>query len=132
MVVDTSVLLALAFAEPHAAWAAAQLDANAGDLCMSTVNLAEVLIHLRDRRPDAIAELEERVLTLGLRYVPPSVEQARVAAEARLRYPLNLGDCFAYALAVEQGTSILTLDTDFRAVDRPVVMPPSAEGRNAP
>ena len=49
-----------------------------------------------------------------------------MAAEARLRYPLNLGDCFAYALAVEQGTSILTLDTDFRAVDRPVVMPPAS------
>lgn len=124
MVIDTSILLAIAFAEPHAAWAAAQLDAHAGDLCMSTVNLTEVLIHLRDRRPGAIAELEDRVLTLGLRYVPPSVEQARVAAAARLRYPLNLGDCFVYALAIEERSAILTLDTDFRAVDCPVVMPP--------
>jgi len=131
MVVDTSVLLAIAFAEPHATWAAAELDAHAGDLCMSTVNLAEVLIHLRDRRPDAIAELEDRVLTLGLRYVPPSVEQARVAAQARLRFPLNLGDCFAYALAVEEDTSILTLDTDFRAVDRPVILPSLADERDA-
>jgi uncharacterized protein with PIN domain len=56
--------------------------------------------------------------------VPPSVEQARVAAAARLRYPLNLGDCFVYALAVEEQSSILTLDGDFRAVDCSVVTPP--------
>jgi uncharacterized protein with PIN domain len=75
--------------------------------------------------------MEDRVLTLGLRYVPPSVEQARVAAQARLRFPLNLGDCFAYALAVEEDTSILTLDTDFRAVDRPVILPSLADERDA-
>ncbi|HEX3557202.1 MAG TPA: type II toxin-antitoxin system VapC family toxin [Thermoanaerobaculia bacterium] len=32
--------------------------------------------------------------------MPPDVEQARIVAEARFRYPLNLGDCFAYALAI--------------------------------
>ena len=41
----------------------------------------------------------------------------------RLIFPLNLGDCFAYALAVAQDSPILTLDADFRAVDRPVIRP---------
>jgi uncharacterized protein with PIN domain len=41
MVVDTSVILAIYFDEPHAAWAAEQLSLNAGQLYMSTVNLAE-------------------------------------------------------------------------------------------
>jgi uncharacterized protein with PIN domain len=43
MVVDTSVLLAIFFAEPFGEWAAARLGEHAGHLCMSTVNLTETL-----------------------------------------------------------------------------------------
>lgn len=123
MVVDTSILLAVLFDEGDAAWAIARLDENAGSLRMSTVNLAETLILLRDRQPQLYDDLESRVLGSGIRFVAPDVEQARIAARARMQYPLNLGDCFAYALAVVERTSILTLDRDFRAVDRPVVTP---------
>ncbi len=90
---------------------------------MSTVNLAETLILLRDRQPARFDDLETRVLSGGIRFAPPDAEQARVAAQARLRYPLNLGDCFAYALAWAENDGILTLDTDFRAVDVPVYLP---------
>lgn len=58
MIVDSSLLLAILFAEPTASWAEAQLTANAGKLAMSTVNLAEVLIRLRDRHPPDLAQLE--------------------------------------------------------------------------
>lgn len=44
---------------------------------------------------------------------------ADIAARARLTFPLNLGDCFAYALARAEQCPILTLDEDFRAVDVP-------------
>ena len=37
---------------------------------------------------------------------------------------INLGDCFAYALAVTENLPLLTLDSDFRAVDIPVILPP--------
>ncbi|MBI5478798.1 MAG: type II toxin-antitoxin system VapC family toxin [Deltaproteobacteria bacterium] len=124
MVVDTSALLALLFGEPSASWVAAQLTAHAGALRMSTVNLAETLIRLRDRQPHLADQLEQRVLTSGIRFVPPDVRQAQTAARARLAYPLNLGDCFAYALAAAEGCGILTIDRDFRAVDRPVLLPP--------
>ena len=90
---------------------------------MSTVNLAEALIRIRDRQPALADELEERLLTGGIRFIPPDAAQARTAARARLSFPLNLGDCFAYALAVAERCPILTLDGGFRAVDRPVVMP---------
>ncbi len=90
---------------------------------MSTVNLAEVLVLLRDRQPTLFEQLEERLLASGIRFVPPDIEQARVAAEARLRYPLNFGDCFAYALAAAEDLPILTLDTAFRVVDRHVLLP---------
>ncbi len=123
MVVDTSVLLALLFDEPDAVWAGEQLNAHASDLRMSTVNLTETLIRLRDRQPQLADELEEDLFESGIRFVAPDVEQARIAARARLQYPLNLGDCFAYALAVREDCPILTLDRDFRRVDQPVVLP---------
>jgi ribonuclease VapC len=123
MVVDTSVLLAVVFQERHAEWAVEQLAANASALRMSTVNLAELLILVRDRQPQLADQIEQQVMDIGIRFVAPNVEHARIAAEARLRYPLNLGDCFAYALAREEDCSLLTLDEDFRRVDCDVVLP---------
>lgn len=123
MVVDASALLALLFDEPHADWVAEQLNRHADRLCMSTVNLAEVLIRLRDRQPALAGSLEQRILTSGIRFVSPDVTQAQEAARARLAFPMNLGDCFAYALARSEGVAVLTLDEDFRQVDLPVVMP---------
>jgi len=90
---------------------------------MSTVNLTEVLIRVRDRQPQMYESIRSELLAGGIRFVPPDVRQAEIAAEARLRFPLNLGDCFAYALAVAEECPILTLDRDFRAVDRPLLLP---------
>ncbi len=123
MVIDTSVLLAIFFGETHADWAAEKLAQNHGASLMSTVNLTETLIILRDRQPARYSQLEAQVMGGGIRFVAPDVEQARRAAKARLKYPLNLGDCFAYALAHTKGVGIITLDSDFRSVDVPVVLP---------
>jgi ribonuclease VapC len=122
VVVDSSVLLAIEFAEPSASRCAAALT-SCDELVMSTVNLTEVLIRAGDRRPDALAALSLRLERSGIRFVPPDLAQARVAAEARLRLPLNLGDCFAYALAIAEGCAILTLDEDFRRTDVAVIVP---------
>ena len=123
MVVDTSILLAIYFAEPDGEWAASQLSEHASVLRMSTVNLTETLIRIRDRQPQNAAKIEEQLISSDIRFIPPDVEQAQIAAEARLRYPLNLRDCFVYALAVVEKCPILALDRDFRSVDRPVVSP---------
>ncbi len=123
MVVDTSAILAVLFDETNAKWVADRLNEHAGELRMSTVNLPEALILLRDRQPAQADELEDRLMTAGIRFLPPDAPQARIAARARLTFPLNLGDCFAYALAVTEKCPILTLDGGFRAVDCPVVMP---------
>ena len=69
-------------------------------------------------------KIEAEILESGIRFVPPDVRQARIVAEARLRYPLNLGDCFAYALAVTEDCPLLAIDSDFRNVDRIVLSPP--------
>lgn len=44
MVVDTSAILAVFFNEKNGPWVLDHLQANSGDLAMSTVNYAEVLI----------------------------------------------------------------------------------------
>lgn len=124
MVIDTSALLAVFFAEPHGEWVAERLSENAGELRMSTVNLAETLVLIRDRQPHLFDTLEEKVLSSGIRFVPPDVEQARIAAQARLKYPLNFGDCFAYALAVQERCAVLAIDVDFHATGIEVVSPP--------
>jgi ribonuclease VapC len=123
MVVDTSVLLAAVFNERHGAWAVEQLQLHRGSLRMSTVNYAETLILIEDRQPQHIGEIREALRTSGIRFVPPTRRQAETAAHARLRYPLNLGDCFAYALAAEEQCPILTLDRDFRKTDAKLVCP---------
>jgi ribonuclease VapC len=123
VVVDTSILLAVIFEEDHAQWAIDQLTLHASALRMSTVNLAETLILVRDRQPQLYEEIEAQLTQLGIRFVAPGVEHARVAADARVRFPLNLGDCFAYALAHVEDCAILTLDEDFRSVDREVILP---------
>lgn len=123
MVVDTSAILAIFFQEEHGPWAAGMLEKHAGELVMSTVNLAEALIHLKDRQPARYEQLEARLLGSSIRFIPPDAEQARTAATARLKYPLNLGDCFAYALAVALDCPVLTLDSDFETTDRPALMP---------
>lgn len=123
MVVDTSVILAVYFAEPTASWAVEQLNRHAGELRMSTVNLTEVLIRLRDRQPTLFEDLQQRLLASGIRFIAPDQAQAVVPAEARLRLPVNLGDCFAYALARAEQCAILTLDEDFRKLDVLIVAP---------
>jgi ribonuclease VapC len=123
VVIDTSALLAVFLEEPHAEWVAERFTEHAGELRMSTVNLTETLIRLRDRRPESVDEIEELLLEGGIRFIAPDAGQAKIAAEARFRYPLNLGDCFAYALASTQGGPILTLDLDFRSVDVEVLLP---------
>ncbi|HEY3131058.1 MAG TPA: type II toxin-antitoxin system VapC family toxin [Acidobacteriota bacterium] len=123
MVVDTSIVLAVFFNEKHGRWAAEMLTKHSRELRMSTVNLAEALIRVRDRQPRLYRDLENKLVESGIRFIAPTVVHARLAAEARLKYPLNLGDCFAYALAAAENCPILTTDSDFKKVDVAVLLP---------
>jgi ribonuclease VapC len=116
-------LLAVFLDEDSGPWVSEQLEANQPALRMSVVNYTELLILIADRRPSELAEIRQRVERSVIRLVPATVEHAEIAAKARRRYPLNLGDCFAYALAKEQACPLLTLDRDFRRCDIEVVLP---------
>ncbi|SRR5579883_2576630 len=121
MVLDTSVILAIFFKEKHYEWAVEQMNTHARQLRMSTVNLTEALIHIQDRQPQLFHTLEDELLCNSIRFVAPDIKQAQIAAQARIKFPLNLGHCFAYALAVQEDCPILTLDKDFRLLDHPVI-----------
>lgn len=126
MVVDTSILIAVLFNEKWCAWATDQLQANRPHLRMSVVNYAEALILIADRQPKRLDEVREAIEASVIQLVPPTPWHAEIAAAARLRYPLNLGDCFAYALAKDEDCPLLTLDRDFRKCDITVVLPRSS------
>lgn len=123
MVIDSSAILSIYFDEPIADWVSAQLR-SADRLLMSTVNLAEVLMRLRDQDHSTADVLQQRLLAERIEFVAPDAAQAVLAAEARLRFPLNFGDCFAYAVAKTQNVPLLTLDRDFRSTDISVILPP--------
>lgn len=118
MVVDTSIILSIFLNEATAERCAAKLMAvqKSGEkLRMSTVSLTEALIRLRDKTGEEADVFLNRLLSSSIEFVPPDIRQSQIAAEARLKFPLNLGDCFVYALAVSVSEPIFTLDQDFRS-----------------
>jgi len=114
--------MALILDQSAADWVFDQLKARLSRLRMSTVNYAEVLILVGERYPEA-RQAAMNFIEHAVKLVPPSARQAELVALARLRYPLNLGDCFAYALAKEENCPLLTLDRDFRNCDVKVILP---------
>lgn len=123
-VIDTSVILAVLFGEKQSGWCIEQFRlCGENGLCMSTVNLAETLILLKDRLPHDYPAVRAQLLTYAINFVPPDAIQAEIAAAARCQYPINLGDCFAYALAKSELIPLLTLDRDFLKTDVEVIIP---------
>jgi ribonuclease VapC len=124
MVIDASALLAVLLEEPYVGWVVRMLENHPTSLCMSTVNLTETLIILADRRKGSLTVFEQKIYDAGIAFAPTTVLHAQIAAQARHTFRINFGDCFAYALAITENLSLLTLDSDFRAVDIPVILPP--------
>lgn len=127
--IDASALLAILKKEPEGEAFAACI-ASAGGGVISVVNFWEVLV--RAEAIDGLAgreEAEALVQALGIDVVPATMGRARIAADAFLRYGrrtpanLNLGDCFAYALALEQGEGLLFKGEDFPRTDIKRVLP---------
>jgi ribonuclease VapC len=125
VVLDTSAILAIYFGEPDGAWCVQTLDASPDGLSMSTVNLTECLILAEDRIGlRAVGAFRADLEARHILFVAPDEDMAVLAAQARHRFPLNLGDCFAYALAKAAGQSLVTLNRDFKRTDIAVLLPP--------
>ena len=125
MIVDTSAIVAIMRNEPDAArYVDALLDAPSVRISAGTYVEASILIDaVRD--PVLSSRFDDLVQQWGLRVEPFSASQAEIARRAFGAYGrgsghaarLNLGDCFAYALARESRTPLLYKGDDFAKTD---------------
>jgi ribonuclease VapC len=124
MIVDSSAVVAVLQLEGDAQAIVAALD-NARDRRMSVISYVETAIVLDSRRnPSLSRQLDDFVREAEIALEPVTADQARLAREAyrdygkgRHRAGLNLGDCFAYALAKDKREPLLFKGNDFRKTD---------------
>lgn len=120
--VDASAVLAILFDEPEAGSFRRILTAEGG--VISPVNHWEILVRARVKLgPTGPAEAEALLDSLMVTVVPATVDDSRTAVGAFQRFGkraaghLNLGDCFAYALAEREGDGLLFKGDDFPRTD---------------
>jgi ribonuclease VapC len=122
MAVDASAILAIVFAEPESGDYLSKLQA-ASATWISAVNWWEVQARIHGTYGAAGQEKAAAFMeSIELRIEPVTVEQARIALEAFEKYKgrparLNMGDCFAYALARAKDAPLLYRGSDFRHTD---------------
>lgn len=124
LVVDTSALLAAAFAEPQRDAVLVALS-EAGRLRTSACcYLESAIVALSRLGPKGQAEFGLLVDAFGIEVVPFTADMAVLATDAwerfgKGRHPagLNIIDCCAYALAVHAGEPLLAIGEDFARTD---------------
>ncbi|MBN8606168.1 MAG: type II toxin-antitoxin system VapC family toxin [Caulobacterales bacterium] len=122
IVVDASALLAIHFAEPERDAFTNRIVASPA--IISAVNAWEALV--RAYAVDGAAgrmKLENLITSLGVEIASVDAETTFAAADAFARYgkrapaKLNMGDCFAYALAKTRDAPLLYKGGDFSNTD---------------
>jgi ribonuclease VapC len=120
--VDASAILAILLDEPEGPGFEALLAGQGG--IISAVNYWEVLVRARRAAGERGRQVAESLVTqLGVEIRPAAADDARRAAETFERFgrgtpaDLNLGDCFAYALADREGDGLLFKGNDFPKTD---------------
>jgi ribonuclease VapC len=124
MIVDTSAIMAILQKEPEAPAFGAALTEGAR-IAISAATLVELCVVAESRAGAAVwAEVEALMADAAIEVAPFTAEQAALAREGwrrfgKGRHPagLNLGDCFAYALAQERGEPLLFKGGDFALTD---------------
>ena len=131
MIIDSSALVAVFDGEPeHGAFTRAIFEASRRR--MSAATFVEVIMVIDGRR-DVVQsrQFDDLVGGMDIEIAPFTERQARLAREAFRdfgrgsghRARLNLGDCFAYALAVDTGEPLLYKGDDFVYTDVRSVFP---------
>jgi len=125
MIVDASAMIAILRDEPEAL-SYAKLIASASSRRISAVNYIEAAVVIDGSRdPVASRRFDDLVRAAQLVTEPVTEVQVRIAREAYRDFGkgsghpagLNLGDCFAYALAKVTGETILFKGDDFTHTD---------------
>lgn len=124
MIVDTSALVAITFAEPDHRELIAKL-ASAPAAGIGTPTLAETGLVLASRLGQDPRNLVIRLLDeFGIEEIPFGEHHWRETVEAYLRFGkgrhaarLNFGDCMTYAVARLANEPLLAIGNDFRQTD---------------
>ena len=129
MIVDSSALLAILELEPEAERVARAIGlASPSSLCSATLVEAGIVVQAR-RGDEGARDLDLLIAKLGITVEPFTPRQADIARKAYRSYghgrhpaALNLGDCFAYAMAKDKSEPVLAKGDDFSRTD--VVLAP--------
>jgi ribonuclease VapC len=124
VIVDTSAIAAILFAEPEED-RFLKLLVDAPTVRISAATLVEATMVIEGRSATDVTDVIDTLLQrVGVEVCPITPETARLAREGWRRFgkgrhkaALNLGDCFAYALAVERGEELLFKGEDFARTD---------------
>ena len=124
MVIDTSAVIACLFSEPECDAFAEAIDADPVRL-ISMVGFVEAsMVLLGRKRAEGLSDLRAFLDDGEIQRVAVDARQADLAVDAfrrfgRGRHPaaLNVGDCFAYALAKATGEKLLFKGGDFARTD---------------
>lgn len=121
IVVDTSALMAIVLDEPGAEACMTAMEAES-EILISAGTVAEALIVARRRNVGE--EMAELINGMGFEIVSITPPMASSIANAYDRWgkgvhraALNLGDCFAYALAADRDCPLLYVGNDFGLTD---------------
>lgn len=125
MIVDASAILAILLDEPDGEQMEDMLINSVGPSEISPMNFLEAAVRVdRLGSPEKSEKLDALLRALKVEIAATTPEQALLAREAYQRYgkgnhdaELNLGDCFAYALAKARGEPLLFKGDDFRLTD---------------
>lgn len=132
MIIDTSALVALILHEPEAPALLAAMAA-APSRRLSAANYVELAALVDGRRDPVLSGILDRTLaSTGVVIEPFTAAQARIARDAYQRFGrgsghparLNMGDCFAYALARDLGEPLLFKGGDFALTDIEILVEP--------
>jgi ribonuclease VapC len=128
MFVDASAIVAILTREPEADALADALDAARSPIT-SPISVFEAVLGVCRKRHASVAEaatdVSEFLEIARIRTVPITEKDAESALDAFSRYgkgrdhpaQLNLGDCFAYAIARQYRTSLLFKGDEFAKTD---------------
>ena len=124
MILDSSALAAILFKEADSQRFADAIG-EADEVAIAAPTLVEITMVTEGRaRPGMAEKLDALIAAAGAEIVPFTAQHAAIARDAWRRYGkgrhkagLNLGDCFAYALAKERGQALLFKGDDFAATD---------------
>lgn len=123
MILDTSALMSIVLGEPDAPVFVAALQTGE-PVAISAASWLEAAIVAENRAGLTPQGLDEALGWIAPEVVPVTLAQVQMAREAHRRFgkgrhraALNLGDCFAYALAQERRQPLLFKGDDFSQTD---------------